>query len=97
MVAPPYSVLEAMAWCRPVIATDVGGLGDLVADGATGYLVRLGDTEQMADLVLALSRDRELGRRLGLDGRARLQAEFSFDRFVQAHVSLYESVVRERK
>ena len=61
----PVSVLEAMAAELPVVASNVGGLGELVVDGETGLLVPPGDPEALAEALGRLIEDRELRRRLG--------------------------------
>ena len=86
---------EAMAHGRPVVASAVGGLRDLVVDGETGILVPPGD---VAALRLALERllgDAELRRRLGQAGRRRALEVLSWDRAVRAIVTAYEDAVRD--
>jgi glycosyltransferase involved in cell wall biosynthesis len=86
----PVSVLEAMAAELPVVASDVGGLRELVVDGETGILVPPGDAEALAAALGRLVEDRDLRRRLGAAGRARAETLFDLGAFRRAHVELYE-------
>ena len=67
------SVLEAMSVARPVVATDVGGVRDLVVDGETGVLVTPDGSGRMAEALVALARDRPRAEGLGRAGRLRQQ------------------------
>ena len=89
----PYSILEAMAWSRPVLATRVGGLPDLVEDGATGWLVESGDEAALAARMTELAADSAQARRLGTAGRRKLESEFSSDAQVAAHRKLYRAMM----
>ena len=89
----PYSVLEAMQSGKPVIATRVGGLPDLVEDGRTGFLVELDASEQLADRIVTLMRNPEKGREMGGAARKRQETDFSLDRMVVKHVELYKRLV----
>ena len=62
----PYVLLEAMAWGVPIIATDVLGSRDVVADGQTGFLARVNDPAHIAERTLLLLDDPPLRRRYGL-------------------------------
>jgi glycosyltransferase involved in cell wall biosynthesis len=73
----PRAIIEAGACARPVVATDVIGNRDAVADGETGFLVPLGDCEALADRLSRLIGDRGLRHYLGRT--AREYAEFHFD------------------
>ncbi len=70
------AVLEAAARARPVIGTRHGGIGEIIEDGVTGYLVDEADPAQLAARVLALLNDRPLAKRLGAAARERVQNEF---------------------
>jgi glycosyltransferase involved in cell wall biosynthesis len=72
----PVVLMEAMAAGKPVIATPVGGVGELVKDGMSGYLVPPGDAETLADRILLLADDPNLRARMGATGRAWVRAEF---------------------
>jgi glycosyltransferase involved in cell wall biosynthesis len=86
----PVSVLEAMAAQLPVVASRVGGLGELVVDGETGLLVPPGDETALAEALGRLVDDRELRRRLGAAGRARAEDSFDLSAFRRAHLDLYD-------
>jgi glycosyltransferase involved in cell wall biosynthesis len=86
----PMAVLEAMAAGIPVVASNVGGVAELVVDGETGVLVPPGDVEALGAALRRLVVDRQLRRRLGAAGRARAEALFDLHDFRQAHVRLYE-------
>jgi glycosyltransferase involved in cell wall biosynthesis len=86
----PVSVLEAMAAELPVVATDVGGLAELVVDGETGILVPPGDEAALTEALGRLVEDRDLRRRLGTAGRARAESSFDLSEFRRAHLELYE-------
>ena len=90
------SVIEAMAFGLPVIATNVGGLPEVVQDGVTGILVPPKNPEALADAIVRLLRDPDLRRRLGNAGRDRVLSEFRTDRIVEQTLSVYESVCRGR-
>lgn len=81
--------LEAMAHGRPVVATDVGGLRDLVVDEETGLVVRARDPAALRAALERLLADPLLRRRLGSAGRRRAQERFSWDVVTQATVAAY--------
>ncbi len=73
----PTVVAEAMATGLPVIASDVGGVSDLVVEGVTGRLFAAGDVGTLAMLCATVLADKDAAARLGKEGR--LRAEESFD------------------
>ena len=84
--------LEAMAHGKPVVATAVGGLLDLVVDGQTGVVVPARDGRALRGALERLLGDATLRRRLGTGGRARA-SEFEWSRVVPRLLALYERVV----
>jgi glycosyltransferase involved in cell wall biosynthesis len=92
--ALPMSILEAMALERPVVATDVGGTREQVADGETGFLVRPGDARALTRALLTLARDRELAAALGAAGRRRQRERFSGEAMLDGYLSSFEEAVR---
>ena len=92
----PISVLEAMAAGLPVVASAVGGLHEVVADGATGFLVPASQPEALAESLGRLVEDAQLRARLGAAGRQRAEDEFSLARWRAAHLDLYASLLAAR-
>ena len=81
--------LEAMAHGRPVVATDVGGLRDLVVDGENGLVVPARDPRALRVALERLLEDRPLRRRLGAAGRERARRHFSWETVTDATVATY--------
>ncbi len=81
--------LEAMERARPVIASAVGGLPEIVADGETGIVVQPGDAEALANAIVALGGDLERAAEMGQAGRARALGEFTPERSVRRVEELY--------
>ncbi|HEY1360218.1 MAG TPA: glycosyltransferase family 4 protein [Thermoleophilaceae bacterium] len=74
---------------RPVVATNVGGLAEAVADGETGLLVPGDDPAAFADALLSLLRDPNRAAAMGRAGRARAIREFDHDAHVDAYADIY--------
>jgi len=72
----PVVLMEALATERPVIATQVAGVSELVEDGVTGFIVPPGDTEALADRIGRLADDPDLRTRMGRAGRRKVRADF---------------------
>ena len=89
----PNAVLEAMACARPVVATSVGGVPELVNNGVTGFLVPPNDPAALAEKVLALLADPALAAAMAGAARRRAVDEFSCDRLVRNMEALYEDVL----
>jgi glycosyltransferase involved in cell wall biosynthesis len=88
--------LEAMERARPVIAAEIGGLGELVEDGVTGYLVPPGEAEPLADAIVALASDLPQAAELGEAGRRRALEEFLQDRCTDRTEALYRQALNGR-
>jgi glycosyltransferase involved in cell wall biosynthesis len=78
-----------MAHARPVVATAVGGLRDLVVDGETGIVVPARDPVALRAALERLLGDRELRRQLGDAGRERAREHFSWDAVTDATLAAY--------
>lgn len=89
----PISVLEAMAAGLPVVASDVGGVGEIVSDGADGYLVPPGDPNALADRLRELLGDPARRASMGASARARALAEFDTPRFAARHAAVYRALL----
>jgi glycosyltransferase involved in cell wall biosynthesis len=76
----PVVLMEAMASGKPVIATQVGGVAELVQDGASGFLVPPGDVKALTSKLLTLFSDQDLCHRMGEIGRQKVMIEFNVRR-----------------
>jgi glycosyltransferase involved in cell wall biosynthesis len=92
----PVSAIEAMAAGRPVVATRVGGVPDIVLEGQTGYLVPLDDAPAMANAVVRLLGEPELARRMGETGRAFVARRFTTQRLVADMEELYTTLLANK-
>jgi glycosyltransferase involved in cell wall biosynthesis len=84
---------EAMAHGRPVVASAVGGLLDLVVDGETGLLVPPGDVRALRAALERLLADTDLRQRMGAAARERIRTGFSWDAVTRATTALYEQAL----
>ncbi len=87
--------LEAMARARPVVASAVGGLAEIVRDGETGKLVAPEDPVALAAALEALLADPALARRLGAAGARRVAEGFLAEQMVDAYERLYREILAE--
>jgi glycosyltransferase involved in cell wall biosynthesis len=85
----PLCVLEAMAHGRPVVASAVGGIPELVEDGVTGLLVEPGDVAGLRAALERLLADSALRKRMGREARARVAERCSWERVTAATVAAY--------
>jgi glycosyltransferase involved in cell wall biosynthesis len=93
----PVALIEAMAAARPVIATDVGGVRDVVTHEATGLVVPPGDAPALAAAMERLARDPAGRMALGLAGRQAVRTRFSRERLVTEMSRSYRRVLAEKR
>ena len=89
--------LEAMERARPVIAAEIGGLGELVEDGVTGLLVPAGEAEPLADAIVRLAGDLPRATQMGDAGRRRALEHFLQERCTERTEVLYEEALNGRR
>ena len=89
----PMSVIEAMAAAKPVVATRVGGVPDLIRHGWNGMLAEPGDADQLAKLVIDLLDDSQLAKRLARNGREFVAQQFTIQCMIDTIVPLYEEAL----
>src|SRR3954471_5045844 len=89
----PVSAIEALAAGRPVVATRVGGVPDVVQEGEDGFLVEPGAIGDLADRLAQLARDPQLRERMGRAGRDRVMSRYAVERLVEDVDRLYRSLL----
>ena len=86
------SILEAMAMGKPVIATDVSAIPELVKDGLTGFLVPPNNISGLASAIAALSSDEGLRQKLGQKAKERCLSMFSVENMIKKTLELYDEL-----
>ena len=92
----PHSIEEAMAAGVPVVATDVGGIRELIDDGENGFIVPSDDVEAMVERVKMLLDSPELRRRIGMAGREKMRREFTVEKMVDTLQNVYIEMLRRK-
>jgi glycosyltransferase involved in cell wall biosynthesis len=86
------SLLDAMCFGRPVVATETGGIPEVVRHGENGLLVPVGDSGALAAALAGLLLEADRGEALGRAGRRRFEQEFTAERMVDETLSLYDDL-----
>ena len=86
----------AYTFAKPVVATTVGSLPEMVEPGQTGYLVPPRDEQALADAIVRLLRDKALRQRMGANARNKVENEYSAGAVAHQTLSVYERAVRDR-
>jgi len=86
----PLSILEALALQKAVVATNVGGIPEIVQNGVTGFLVPPKDLEALAEKIILLLRDPQKAADIGRAGRAKVEEGFRLGQMVGQYQALYE-------
>jgi len=87
------TIAEAMAMSKPVVATKVGGLPELILDGETGILIPPEDSNAFAEAILRVIENRQLASELGINGRRRVEDYFSIENNVRETEQVYMSLL----
>lgn len=91
------SVLEAAATGVPIISTNAGGLVDLIIHEQTGLLVNPGAPDEIAEAIMLLKNDRELGRQLANAARRKVSQDFTVEEMIEGTIRAYEHVLKRRR
>jgi len=86
------SLLDAMACSRPIVATNAGGIPEIVEDGVNGLLVRPRDAAALAEAIVRALKNEALRHRMGLAGFARVRQRFTVERMVEQTAAVYARV-----
>ena len=90
----PCTIIEAMCGGIPVIASDVGGVKEVVADGETGYVVPRSNRAILTEKLSKLATNQKLRLQMGLAGRQRYESQFTFKQMYQKTLNTYQEVMK---
>jgi glycosyltransferase involved in cell wall biosynthesis len=93
----PWGVLEAMACGKPVVASAIEPIAEVVVDGCTGMLTPVGDAPALAKAIMKLLEDRDLRLRMGHAGWQRLQEHFTSKKMLDETFGVYDRLLRVRR
>jgi glycosyltransferase involved in cell wall biosynthesis len=91
--AQGLSVLEALAMSRPVVASNVGGIPEMISDGVTGLLVPPRDPDALAAAIVRLLRDHSLADILGRAGHDLVHRRFCLEQMIGSIEDIYDDAV----
>ncbi len=86
-------ILEAMACSLPVVATDDGGVPEIIEDGKEGILIPPKDPDAIARAVISILKNKSLAREMGNRGRKKVEKYFSMERYIDELEKVYKSVI----
>jgi len=89
----PNAMLEAMAMEKPVVATRVGVIPEIIVNGESAITVKPGETRQLADEIVRVLSDEKLSKRIAFNGRKLVTTKFTWDYVVGRTVQLYEKAL----
>jgi len=93
----PIAALEALASSRPVIATDTGGIREVIKEGDNGFLISVKDMRAMKDKLMLLLQDKTLREAMGEKGLSHLGSDFTQEKMVNRSQELYEGLISCRE
>jgi len=91
----PVGLLEALSLCRPVVASKIEGIVDIIDDGKDGLLVDASDSEELSKKILFLCREPEKAILLGESGRQKVSTKFTIEREMSQFRQLYLDAVEQ--
>jgi glycosyltransferase involved in cell wall biosynthesis len=89
----PYVILEAMSAGRPVVASEVGGIGEALVDGESGMLVPRGDPDALAQALVGLLDDPRRRAQMGALARRRVDSRFTLNAMIDRLVGVYDELM----
>ena len=85
-------IAQAMAAGKPVVASRVGGVAEMVSDGETGFLYEVGDVRKLADSLVRLLQDDSLRAKMGQAGKLKAEANYRASIVAQRTFQVYQDV-----
>jgi glycosyltransferase involved in cell wall biosynthesis len=93
----PRILLEAMACAKPIIATNVGGIKDLIIDGKTGLLVEEGNAQKIEEMIILLLKNEKLREGIGITAYEFIKDKFTWDRVGNETLKIYNKATASYK
>ena len=93
----PLTLQEAQLMKKPVVATNVGGIPELMKDNETGFLVKKGNAEEMIEKLSLLINDKEKREEMGNAGRKFVEENFSWDKITKEFVKDLENLMHKKR
>jgi len=87
------AVMEYMAYSKPVVFTNVGGLHELIEDGQEGFVIPIKDQQAMSEKILYLLRNKDKAAKMGALGKEKIGRKFSMKAMIEAHIALYSELI----
>ena len=93
----PRILLEAMACGKPIIATNVGGIKDLIIDGKTGLLVEEGNAQKIAEMIISLIKNKKQREEIGITAYEFLKDKFTWERVGNETLKIYNKAIASHR
>jgi len=90
----PMTILEAMACCKPVIGTNVGGVPSMIKHEKNGFLISPKDPDSLAECINILYENPDLSREMGMFSRKLVESKFALSKMVDRTLNVYKSLIR---
>ena len=84
---------QALAMCKPVIATNAGGLPEIIEDGVTGLLIPLKDPSAIANAIVRMAKDKGEAEQMAVRGRAKILKDYTFQKMIERTAEVYRYVL----
>ena len=88
-------LIEAMAAKKPVVASRISPITEIVSENETGLLTKAESSHALAEAIVTLAKNPEKARQMGMNGAKRVEKQFSADRMASKTIQLYQDVFKK--
>lgn len=92
----PGSIQEAMAMRKPIVATKVGGIPEIVIDKITGFLIKPRDSKDLAETIIKLLKNKKTREEMGKEGKKVIETKFTLEKMVKETEDIYEKLIEKK-
>jgi glycosyltransferase involved in cell wall biosynthesis len=89
-------ISSAYGFKKPIVATDVGSIPEIVDDGVTGFIVPPKDVNALAEAIIKLLKDEKLRKQMGENAYKKLKTDLSWDKIAEKTIEVYEKAIRDK-